>query len=340
MTTSPPSRRGRRARSGPRASVYLAALVSRLTRTCSSRVGSASSRSGPARSATLELGACAPRSSGRTASTAPADDRRRGRCGSLRSWILPRVIRETSSRSSTSRARCLTCRSMTSRAHSRSLLRLRPAERAATALLIGGQRVAQLVGEHGQELVLAAVGLPRSSSLVGLGAVGDRRGRPGRRPRCCPRSSRIGAALSCDRPLGPVAGDQERVVGQADDGAVAEHPGDRILDRLASLLVDDPEDLAPAAARAASSGSQPVRRSATGLMKVTRPSASVAMTASPMLVSTADSQRSARLGPPPGGVQGLDQQADQHPARHEQDDADDPPRPEGDAVRGHGGPPR
>ena len=46
-----------------------------------------------------------------------------------------------------------------------------------------------------------------------------------------------------DRPLGPVAGDQERMVGQADDGAVAEHPGDRMLDRLASLLGDDAEDV-------------------------------------------------------------------------------------------------
>ena len=72
---------------------------------------------------------------------------------------MPLVIRETSSRSSTSRARCRTCRSTTSR----GLLDLGPLDAGQAEDVQGvadrGQRVAQLVGEHRQELVLAAVGL-------------------------------------------------------------------------------------------------------------------------------------------------------------------------------------
>ena len=62
-------------------------------------------------------------------------------------------------------------------------------------------------------------------------------------PMTAPRSSRIGAALSSIGPLGAVPGDQDGVVGQADDRPLAERPGRRALDRPAGRLVDDPEDL-------------------------------------------------------------------------------------------------
>ena len=72
------------------------------------------------------------------------------------SSTLPRVIRDTSSRSSTSRIRCATWRSMTVRSRSscaspRSFI-------SCSAVRIGDERVAQLVTEHRQELVLGAVG--------------------------------------------------------------------------------------------------------------------------------------------------------------------------------------
>ena len=75
-----------------------------------------------------------------------------------RSSILPCAMRETSSRSSTSRARWLACRPMTSRAHA-DLLGVLRGRRDAGGAGGRGERVAQLVGEHREELVLAAVGL-------------------------------------------------------------------------------------------------------------------------------------------------------------------------------------
>ena len=77
----------------------------------------------------------------------------------LRSSILPRLMRLTSSRSSTSRTIWSTCRSIISGAYgatSPSPLR-QPQDLRRVA--DRGQRVAQLVGEHRQEFVLAAVGL-------------------------------------------------------------------------------------------------------------------------------------------------------------------------------------
>ena len=73
------------------------------------------------------------------------------------SSILPRVIRDTSSRSSTRRTSCFNWRAISSRAHasfpgSSSLMR-----RMCTALLIGASGIAQLVREHREELVLALV---------------------------------------------------------------------------------------------------------------------------------------------------------------------------------------
>ena len=75
---------------------------------------------------------------------------------SLRSSILPRAMRDTSSRSSTSRTRCWTWRSMIVRSCSSAVAAAQPHQ------LQRGQdrreRVAQLVAEHRQELVLGAVG--------------------------------------------------------------------------------------------------------------------------------------------------------------------------------------
>ena len=65
-------------------------------------------------------------------------------------------MRETSSRSSTSRTRCATCRSMIVRSRSRAVDAAQPhqLERGEDRR----ERVAQLVAEHRQELVLGAVG--------------------------------------------------------------------------------------------------------------------------------------------------------------------------------------
>ena len=84
----------------PPSSVYLAALVSRLTRICSSRVGSASTRQRaglerrPVSVCRLRVDERADRLDG------AGDDLGERRARRLRSWILPRRIRETSSRSS------------------------------------------------------------------------------------------------------------------------------------------------------------------------------------------------------------------------------------------------
>ena len=113
--------------------------------------------------------------------------------GSLRSSILPRVMRETSSRSSTRRTMWLTCRSIISATRSAGRVRCpdcqpQDVQRVANRR----QRVAQLVSEDGEELVLAAIGVLRSASSARLRAVvsGDApvaglpgSGSPSRRPR-------------------------------------------------------------------------------------------------------------------------------------------------------------
>ena len=108
-----------------RRSVYLAALLSRLATTCASRVGSAShERAGSAAASTSARG-CAPSISGRLVSTALATTVARS-TGSVRSSILPRVIRDTSSRSSTSRTSAAPAGRSMSRRSSRSSDRRRP----------------------------------------------------------------------------------------------------------------------------------------------------------------------------------------------------------------------
>ena len=116
-TTSLPCSSVRRSIRPPRV-IYLAALLSRFQYTCDSRVRSASTTTGPAGSSTVSSW---PHSSmsGRLVSTAPCTTFDR-RTGSRLSSMLPRLMRLKSIRSSISRARCRTCRSMTSRAHCNS----------------------------------------------------------------------------------------------------------------------------------------------------------------------------------------------------------------------------
>ena len=140
----------------PPASVYFAALVRRFTRICSSLKGSASSLRPPLMSETLS--SCFRSSmSGRTASTAVLTTGER-LSGSFLRPIFPREMRETSSRSSISRERCFTCRCTTSFAQTRSSS-VSSFPKSWAALLMADERVPELVGEHGQELVLPAVGL-------------------------------------------------------------------------------------------------------------------------------------------------------------------------------------
>ena len=103
-----------------------------------------------------------------------------------------------------------------------------------------GERVAQLVGEHGQELVLAA-GVLEQFLLV-LPPLGDIA-----EDEDDPIDLAAGVADGCpavvDRPLDAVAGDQHRMIGQANDGPIGQDSLHGVLGRLAGVLVDDPEDL-------------------------------------------------------------------------------------------------
>src|SRR5262249_6933860 len=93
-------------------SVYLAALLSRFAKTCSRRVGSASRRTGSGGRSTVSV--CWRSSmSGRVASTVRSTTGAMS-TASLRSSILPRVMRDTSRRASTILAMCCTCRSIIS----------------------------------------------------------------------------------------------------------------------------------------------------------------------------------------------------------------------------------
>ena len=106
--------------------------------------------------------------------------RRRSPRSTGRRWrtILPRVTRETSSRSSTIRARWRVWRiDDLPLPHRPRLLRADLVEHPE-GVADGGQRVAQLVAEHGQELVLAAVGVRLAAQQVAdlvLAAAGAQR---------------------------------------------------------------------------------------------------------------------------------------------------------------------
>ena len=142
----------------PPFSLYLAALFRRFTTTCSSRVGSTLTQRFPR---SIETSSVCFRSSTSGLTVAAALSRIGvASSTSLRSSILPRLMRETSSRSSMSRVRCFICRVMTS--IDQSICSLRPAPGGhADGVADGGERVPQLVGEHGEELVLALVVRPQ-----------------------------------------------------------------------------------------------------------------------------------------------------------------------------------
>ena len=97
----------------PPSGVYFTALLTRFTTICASRVESASTGTSSGASSTFTW--CRRASiSGREDATAPATRPFRSMI-SLRSTILPRVIRLTSRRSSTMRARCIDWRSINGR---------------------------------------------------------------------------------------------------------------------------------------------------------------------------------------------------------------------------------
>ena len=77
-----------------------------------------------------------------------------------RSSILLRLIRETSSRSSMSRTMCPSWRSIMARACATAFSVAAGEPHHLQAVAERGERVAQLVGQQGEELVLLAVGLP------------------------------------------------------------------------------------------------------------------------------------------------------------------------------------
>ena len=166
-TTSPPSAVARTATSPP-GSVYRAAFVSRLATTCASRTTSPSTRSPPAGTSIVRrCRRCSSRSLAISTAFAIATAIS---TGSLRRTILPRVIFDTSSRSSTSRTRWPTWRSMISRS------RIPPSRRRRSSSAV-------TIGESG--LRSSWPSMARNSSFARLAASSSRR-----------RSSRSAAATS------------------------------------------------------------------------------------------------------------------------------------------------
>ena len=155
----------------PPTSVYFAALLSRFANTWTMRVGSASSGSSSLRQRQRQLLPL-------LGDQRPADldrlqqQRRPARRAACCSSILPWLTRDTSSRSSSSRFMCCTCRSMTARYVDRQLLVVgRRRVQDLDGVEDRRQRIAQLVRQHRQELVLAAIGL--AQLLLGALALGD-----------------------------------------------------------------------------------------------------------------------------------------------------------------------
>jgi hypothetical protein len=114
----------------------------------------------------------------------------------LRNSISPRVMRETSIKSSTSRTMCDTCRSIMPC----SLCRLRivafGGAQDVQAVAQRRERIAQLVGEGGEEFVLAAVGGTQVfQRLAALDQVGGWRARMSSRRRS--RSAGMCGRVQC-----------------------------------------------------------------------------------------------------------------------------------------------
>jgi hypothetical protein len=87
-----------------------------------------------------------------------------------------------------------------------------------------------------------------------------------------------------NRTFRTVVSDEHRVVPESHDRTSADDASHGALDGLACLLAHDTEDLAKGRPQV-SPRLQPVRISAVGLSICTRPSASVAIAASPTLIS-------------------------------------------------------
>ena len=140
----------------PPGSVYFAALLIRLPRTCARRAKSPRTPTGSSGRRSVSAWRCASMI-GRLVSTAAPTTSAASSASSLRS-ILPRVIRDRSSRSSTRRVSCLSCRPMTSRAQATcSAAVFRPQH--VHGVRDRGERIAKLVRQHREELVLALVRL-------------------------------------------------------------------------------------------------------------------------------------------------------------------------------------
>ena len=105
-----------------------------------------------------------------------------------------------------------------------------------------GQGSAQLVREHGEKLVLRPARLRFGGHLFERLALRRVAEDQHHAHRVFARIADRRAAV-VDRQLGPVAPQQDGVVGQADDDAGAQHLEDGTFHRLPRLLVDDAEDV-------------------------------------------------------------------------------------------------
>ena len=166
---------------------------------------------------------------------------------------------------------------------------------------------------------------------------------PGRVP------DRGGAVV--DGPLGAVPGDQERVVGQADDHALPQRPEGGVLDLPAGLLVDDAEDRGEGLARRLGGG--PARERLGDRVQRRDPALGVgdedgiadAGEGGPQLLPLPDGLVGVGLGPPPCGshrpAQEGDAQADRQVEGHpglvlDPLDGEAVPRRQEEAGRGDG----
>ena len=193
----------RRARCCPPRGVYLAALLSRLATTCARRAKSPYSQTG-ARRAPRPTELLALRVDQRPRGLDAVRDRPcASSTGSFFSTILPWVMRETSSRSSTSRARWRHLALDRRRAPTRCAASVgADAAHHLDRVADRRERVAQLVREHREELVLAPVRLLQL--LLGL---------RGARSRAA--GSSTGARSRARSRRGSTSSSQRRLVGAA-----------------------------------------------------------------------------------------------------------------------------
>src|SRR5437667_12890341 len=160
----------------PRSGVYFAALWTRLATTCWSRAGSPYTVTGVSGIVTVRCCDFTMRR-WRSLSSAKSTTVRRS-SSSLRRSILPWLMRATSRRSSSRRARCWVWRAMTARVRTASPCRTPIRSRILTPFRTTPSGFAELVGQHGEELVLGLVGgFGGATRLVGdlvLAGVVDR----------------------------------------------------------------------------------------------------------------------------------------------------------------------